>query len=91
MVPLAAVRATRTVVASGSATEKVSVLATSSVPVWVPGTVLTGGSLTAVIVMVRLRVLELAVPSLTRTVMARVVPGLLLVGFWNPTDRSAVW
>ena len=61
-------------------------MATSSVPVWVRGTVLTGASLTAVIVMVRLSVLQLVVPSVTRTVTARLVPGLLLVGLLE-TDR----
>ena len=52
---------------------------------------MTGGSLTAVIVMARLRVLELAMPSLTANVMVRLAPGLSLARLRNAIDRSAVW
>jgi hypothetical protein len=99
-VPLVALRVTLSGLApmSGSATEiPLMPVPRSSKPLCVPaGTVFVGGSLTAVIAMVRLWVFESALPSLTLKATVRVgvalpAVGLSLLRLRKPMDCSAVW
>src|SRR5437660_295440 len=62
----------------------------SSLTVWAPGTVFTGGSFTAVMERVRVAVLEGRAPSVTVKLTVRVVVGLS-EGFRYFTVRRAAW